>query len=119
MSPKQRLNGQEESSSIMSSNNYQYDNSNSYTHNSNLSNNLDSHLDSFHNQYRTSINSKQDGFDGRTTIRKPTDSSSKRGKLVKKRPSSSQELKKKKNKRLSNSTTDNKMENQDNIQKKI
>ena len=118
MSPKQRLNGQEESSSIMSSNNYQYDNSNSYTHNSNLSNNLDSHLDSFHNQYRTSINSKQDGFDGRTTIRKPTDSSSKRGKLVKKRPSSSQELKKKKNKRLSNSTTDNKMENQDNIQKK-
>ena len=107
----------------MSSNNIQYDNSNSYTHNSNLSHNLDSHLDSFHNQYRTSINSKQDGFDARTTIRKPTDSSSKRGNLVKKRPSSSQELekKKKKKKRLSNSTSDNKIENQDknsNIQKK-
>ena len=113
MSPKQRLNGQEESCSIMSSNNIQYDNSNSYTHNSNLSNNLDSHLDSYNNQYRTSINSKQDGFDARTTIRKPTDSSSKRGKLVKKRPSSSQEIKKKKKKRLSNSTTDNKIENQD------
>ena len=114
MSPKQRLNGQEESYSIMSSNNIQYDNSNSYTHNSNLSNNLDSHLDSYNNQYRTSVNSKQDGFDGRTTIRKPTDSSSKRGKLVKKRPSSnSQEIKKKKKKRLSNSTTDNKIENQD------
>ena len=113
MSPKQRLNGQEESCSIMSSNNIQYDNSNSYTHNSNLSNNLDSHLDTYNNQYRTSINSKQDGFDARTTIRKPTDSSSKRGKLVKKRPSSSQEIKKKKKKRLSNSTTDNKIENQD------
>ena len=121
MSHKKRLNGQEESSSIMSSNNIQYDNSNSYTHNSNLSHNLDSNLDSFHNQYRTSINSKQDGFDARTTIRKPTDSSSKMGKLIKKRPSSSQDLKKKKNKRLSNSTTDNRMENQDlnsNIQKK-
>ena len=121
MSHKQRLNGQEESCSIMSSSNIQYDNSNSYTHNSNLSHNLDSHLDSFHNQYRTSINSKQDGFDARTTIRKPTDSSSKKGNLMKKRPSSSKELKKKKKKRLSNSTTDNKMENQDknsNIQKK-
>ena len=100
MSHSHKVNGQEESSSIMSSNNIQYDNSNSYTHNSNISNNLDSHLDSFQNKNRTSINSKQDGFDARTTIRKPTDSSSKKGKLLKKRPSSSQELKKKKKKRF-------------------
>ena len=83
------INGQEESSSIISSNNIQYDNSNSNTHNSNFSNNLESHIDSFHNQYRTSINSKQDITDKtRNSLRKYTDSSSnltKKRKLIKKK----------------------------------
>ena len=45
MSHSHKVNGQEESSSIMSSNNIQFDNSNSNTHNSNMTNNLESHLD--------------------------------------------------------------------------
>ena len=112
------INGQEESSSIISSNNIQYDNSNSNTHNSNFSNNLESHIDSFHNQYRTSINSKQDITDKtRNSLRKYTDSSSnltKKRKLIKKkRPSSSsKDLGKKKKKRSSGSTTEHINESQ-------
>ena len=101
MSRLRKVNGQEESSSVISSNNVQYEQSN--THNSNFSNNLESHPESLHNQYRPSINSKQDAFDKtRTTIRKQTDSSSnvvKKGKNQKKRPSSnSTDIKKNKKK---------------------
>ena len=104
MSHSHKVNGQEESSSIMSSNNIQFDNSNSNTHNSNMTNNLESHLDSLNNQYRASIASKQEAFDKtRTTMRKQTDSSSNVGKKSKisskKRPSSnSSDLKKSKKK---------------------
>ena len=106
MSRLRKVNGQEESSSVISSNNVQFEQSN--THNSNFSNNLESHPESLHNQYRPSINSKQDAFDKtRTTIRKQTDSSSnvvKKGKNQKKRPSSnSTDIKKNKKKNLNNS----------------
>ena len=107
MSRSHRINGQEESSSIISSNNVQFENSN--THNSNISNNLEGHIDSLHNQYRPSINSKQDAFDKtRTTMIKQTETSSNVGRKnqnIKKRPSAhSTELKKIKSKRLSAST---------------
>ena len=107
MSYSHKVNGQEESYSIISSNNVQFENSNNNTHNSNISNNLESHIDSLNNQ-RLSISSKPDGFDKtRTTIRKQTDSSSNKGiksQISKKRTSlNSTELKKNKRKKLSSS----------------
>ena len=112
MSRSKKVNGIEEANSIISSNNMQFENSN--THNSNLSNNLELHIDSLQNQPRQSINSKIESFDKtRTTMRKQTDSSStnigKKGSSTKKRPSAnSTELKKiKKKKRLSSSTENN------------
>ena len=126
MSHSHKVNGQEESSSIMSSNNIQFDNSNSNTHNSNMTNNLESHLDSLNNQYRASIASKQEAFDKtRTTMRKQTDSSSNVGKKSKisskKRPSSnSSDLKKSKKKNLSSNTEnkENTIQQENNLQKK-
>ena len=105
-----KVNGQEESSSIISSNNVQFNNSNTY--NSNISYNFERHIDSLNNQYRPSIVSKQDAFDKtRTTMRKQTESSSnvgKKTKILQKRPSSnSSDLNKIKKKKLS-SSTDNK-----------
>ena len=106
MSLLQKVNGLEESS-VLSSNNVQFENSN--THNSNLSNNLELQHDlSQNNKYRSSLNSRQEAFDKtRTTMRKQTDSSSNLGKKQpsKKRPSAnSTDLKKIKKKRLSSST---------------
>ena len=106
MSHLQKVNGLEESS-VLSSNNVQFENSN--THNSNLSNNFEIQHDlSQNNQYRSSITSRQEAFDKtRTTMRKQTDSSSNLGKKQpsKKRPSAnSTDLKKIKKKRLSSST---------------
>ena len=117
MSRSHRINGQEESSSIISSNNVQFENSN--THNSNISNNLEAHIDSLHNQYHSSINSKQDAFDKtKTTMRKQTDTSSnvgRKNKNIKKRPSAnSTDLKKIKKQRLSASTDHYDKNQQDN-----
>ena len=89
MSRSHRVNGREELSSVISSNNIQFDNSNSNTHNSNMSHNFEGNLDSLNNQYQSSVTSKQDPFDKtRTTNRKQTDSSSNIGKSkLLKRPS--------------------------------
>ena len=122
MSRSNKIHSQEEYHSVISSNNVQIDNSISNTHNSNMSNNFESHIDSLNNQKRPSMVSKLEAFDKtRTTMRKQTDSSSNMGKksnLMKRPSANSSELKKSKKRKLSN--TDNKDNNNQqemNIQK--
>ena len=119
MSHLHKINGQDESCSIISSNNIQYENSHSITHNSNFSNNyLECHTD-LNKQLRPSLSSRADAYDKtRTTLRKHTDSSSnltKKGKKTKKRPSSSsQEFKNKKRRKLTSSIDKNENKQQEN-----